>query len=257
MIEHASFINLIYWYNRLLLLHPEDHILLIAPFGFDLAQKNIFSSLISGTRLCLPKSGHLNHLELADTIVKKKITIVNSAPSAFYPLLDTTINDGYKKLFSLKKVILGGEPIAINELLEWSKSEFYNGEVINSYGPTECSDVVSFYTVNNYEWETLKVIPLGVPVDNVRLYILDGHRRLVSLGLPGEIYISGACVARGYLNNPELTTEKFVADPFEPGARMYRTGDLGRWLPDGNIEFLGRGDDQVKIRGYRIEPGEI
>ncbi|WP_036707362.1 AMP-binding protein, partial [Paenibacillus graminis] len=125
----------------------------------------------------------------------------------------------------------------------------------NLYGPTEATVDVTYYDCS--EGEVRAAVPIGKPIDNTRIYIVNKERRIQPLGVAGELCIAGAGVARGYLNKPELTAEKFVADPYHPGERMYMTGDLARWLPDGNIEYLGRMDHQVKIRGYRIELGEI
>jgi len=256
-VKQHSFVNLILWYNKLLELQQEDCVFLMAPISFDLAQKNIFTPLISGARLCLPGELYADYQALANAIVEQGVTVLNSAPSAFYPLLNVAINDNYEKLSSLRKIVLGGEPIMINEVRDWVKSGMYNGTIINSYGPTECTDVVAYYIVNNNEWETIKVIPIGTPVDNCKLYILDSDGELTPVGLTGEIFVAGVCVGGGYLYRPELTAEKFRESPFIKGEWMYRTGDLGRRMPDGNIEFVGRKDNQVKIRGYRVEPGEI
>ncbi|WP_141554470.1 AMP-binding protein, partial [Xenorhabdus kozodoii] len=124
------------------------------------------------------------------------------------------------------------------------------------YGPTETTTFATVYEIDECVG---RKIPIGQPIGNTRIYILDTHGQPVPVGVAGEMYIGGAGVARGYLNRPELTAERFLADPFtaEPGARMYKTGDLGRWLPDGNIDYLGRNDFQVKLRGFRIELGEI
>ena len=165
------------------------------------------------------------------------------------------IETGTGKTYSLEEIITAGEQLKltkeINSLLEKGIS------IVNQYGPTE-AHVVSSYTVpskNNLS----DLPPIGKPVDNTQLYILDGKGKPVPAGVAGELYIAGVQVARGYLNLPELTEEKFVKDIFsnDENARMYRTGDLARWLPDGNIEYLGRSDDQIKIRGYRVELGEI
>jgi len=137
------------------------------------------------------------------------------------------------------------------------QSDNYYADIINSYGPTECTDVVSSYTIDNNEWSNLRTVPIGKPIYNTRLYILNKNLQLVAQGFEGEIYIAGDCVGRGYINQPQLTSEKFIANPFSDGEFMYKTGDLGKWLTDGYVEFIGRTDDQVKIRGYRIELGEI
>ena len=130
---------------------------------------------------------------------------------------------------------------------------------VNTYGPTEASIAATSYEPQVGADAIPDNLPIGRPVPNVRIYLLDGHLNPVPVGVPGELHIGGVGVAQGYFNRPELTAEKFIPDPFsyEPGARMYRTGDLARYLPSGEIEFLGRRDDQIKIRGFRIELGEI
>ena len=156
------------------------------------------------------------------------------------------------KLSAFQILVVAGDRLSDAVAKRWTG----NYEVINAYGPTETT--VCATTYSNSSLDT-KDPPIGRPIANTQIYILDGHGEPVPVGVTGELYIGGAGVARGYLNRPELTAERFLADPFrtEPGARVYRTGDLGRYLPDGNIEFLGRNDFQVKIRGFRIELGEI
>lgn len=257
MVRHNSFTNLVWWYQSALHLQADDCVLLMAPVSFDLAQKNIFAPLISGCRLCVPDDFYGDYYQLADTITARQVTVINSAPSAFYPLLDTIISDHYKKLTSVRNVVLGGEPVLMGELDGLITSGHFHGAVINSYGPTECTDVVSWYKINTDEWHTAGSFPIGIPVNNCRLYILDPQHQQLPMGCIGEIFISGLCVGNGYIYQPALTAEKFVSDPFLPGAVMYKTGDLGRWLPGGVVDFIGRKDEQIKIRGYRIEPGEI
>lgn len=257
MVKHHSFTNLINWYSKVLDLTESDALLLVAPISFDLAQKNIFISLIHGASLCLSERFHLNYGAIADVIFERKITVINLAPSAFYPLLENDVNDGYSKLESLKKVILGGEPINMKKILNWSKSDFFNAEIINSYGPTECTDVVSYYRITDEELQVAEHnIPIGKPINNTQLYVLDADLKCVPIGISGEIYIGGEGVSKGYLNNDILTSSKFIKNPYEEGS-IYKTGDLGKWLPDGNIHFMGRKDDQIKIRGFRVELGEI
>jgi len=162
------------------------------------------------------------------------------------------------KLSTLKQVVLGGESISTARLKPWTDSPFFHALVVNSYGPTECTDVVAFHRVEPITSYGTSV-PVGRPIDNVELYVLDEQLRLVPFGVPGELCIGGVCVGAGYVKRPELNQEKFVAHPFSAteGARIYRTGDRVRYLSDGTIDFLGRIDHQVKLRGYRVELGEI
>jgi amino acid adenylation domain-containing protein/non-ribosomal peptide synthase protein (TIGR01720 family) len=253
MVERRGLQNLMRWYLDDLGLTACDAVLLVSSYNFDLTQKNIFGPLLVGGRLHLAADA-FDPRALVRQIQRERITHINLSPSAFYALVDA---DPDAQLGSLKRVVLGGEPIqaARLALLLEPRPDF-----INSYGPTECSDVVGWHRLSR-ELERYQAapIPLGRPVRNLRLYILDAAGRPVPIGVAGEIVVGGEGVARGYLNRPDLTAERFVPDPFsdKAGARMYRTGDLGRYLPDGTIEYLGRNDDQVKIRGFRIELGEI
>lgn len=257
MIRHHSFTNLIEWYRDMLNLSPADVMLLLAPVSFDLAQKNIFSPLAVGAPLCLSEKLHLEYNAIAETVKREGVTIVNLAPSAFYPLLEEEEYSHFRNLQPLRKVVLGGEPIHTRELDGWRKSAYYNASIINSYGPTECTDVVSWHELSDYELENAKSIPIGKALNNTQLYILDQDLKPVPVGVIGDVYIGGVCVGNGYLNNSQLTAEKFVKNPFDEQRLIYRTGDLGKWLPEGNIVFTGRNDDQVKIRGFRIELSEI
>jgi amino acid adenylation domain-containing protein len=256
MVMHHSFTNLVLWYGRLLAISADDTFLLLAPISFDLAQKNVFAPLIFGAKLCLPEQ-HFDYEGIAQTIAHESVTVVNVAPSAFYPLLDVNVNSGFSKLTSLKKIVLGGEPIKIKEFIPWINSGYCKADVINSYGPTECTDVVSYHVASNNELTAVRTIPIGKAIDNTSLYILTPANQLLPVGFVGEICIGGACVGKGYLRRNTLTSEKFVPNPFRAGEKMYRTGDLGKWLPSGDIEYLGRIDNQLKIRGFRIELGEI
>ncbi|KAG0007450.1 hypothetical protein BGZ81_004863, partial [Podila clonocystis] len=157
----------------------------------------------------------------------------------------------------LKYLLCGGEQVLIEACSEMLR---HGGPVrlINSYGPTETTVNATTYAVTNAVRQ-LDRVPIGRPINNTRLYVLDRHCRPAAIGVVGELYIGGPGVANGYLNRPDLTAERFLPDPFSnmPDARMYKSGDLVRYLPDGNLVFLGRNDDQVKIRGFRIELGEI
>ena len=173
-------------------------------------------------------------------------------------LFNMVINEEAQALSDVKQLLIGGEALSVPHVKK-GIALLPNSDIINGYGPTESTTFTCCYRIPRQLDDNLSSIPIGKPIGNTQVYILDSHLNPVPIGVVGEIYIGGDGVARGYLNRPELTKEKFIANPFssEPGARLYKTGDLGRYLPDGNIEFLGRIDDQVKVRGFRIEPGEI
>ncbi|UQV46663.1 amino acid adenylation domain-containing protein [Janthinobacterium lividum] len=253
LLHQRGVINLNWWYGRQFAFTSTDKVLLLSSFSFDLTQKNIYATLFAGAELHLPPDSY-DPAQFSSYIEEKKITLLNCAPSAFYPLLAT---GGNAELASLRHVMLGGEPIQTGLVRQAFEGAARYPLISNTYGPTEASDVVSFHT-----WDPadpMESLPIGKPIANTQLYLLDSRRQVVAIGVLGELYVGGAGVARGYLNRPELTAERFIADPFsnETGARLYKTGDLGRWLADGSIEYLGRNDFQVKIRGFRIELGEI
>ncbi|MCX6584317.1 MAG: amino acid adenylation domain-containing protein, partial [Candidatus Aminicenantes bacterium] len=257
MVQTVGLLNLLRWYIEEFDIREKDNNLLIAPVGFDLSQKNLFSPFLTGGRLTLASPGVPDYLELAKLIHKEHITIINCAPSVIYPLMDSNDNAGFTRLHSLRAVILGGEPIRADRLLPWVDSGAFHCEIINTYGPTECTDIASFYRIPRETFHLQQVIPIGSPIPNVKVYILDKYLGVLPVGIPGELCIGGIGLSRGYFNNIPLTLEKFAAAPHLPGKKVYRTGDLTRWLPDGNIEFSGRIDHQVKIRGFRVELGEI
>ncbi|WP_413470059.1 amino acid adenylation domain-containing protein, partial [Pseudomonas syringae] len=253
MVEHRGLRNLLDWYIDDLALNAEDAVLLASSYNFDLTQKNILAPLLVGAALHLAEEP-FNPDAIVAQIAAAGITHLNMSPSAFHALVDA---DTDKSMACLRRVVLGGEPIQINML---EKLGLPRPTVINSYGPTECSDVVAWHVADSdlaiYHDRSM---PIGKPIRNMQLHVLDDHGQLLPVGVRGEIHIGGVGVARGYLNLPQLSAERFVANPFadHADARLYKTGDIGRWLPDGTLEYLGRNDDQVKIRGLRVELGEI
>ena len=261
MITKEGFLNLLYWYMSEFGIGEEDNNLLIAPVSFDLAQKNLFSPFLTGGRMTLSAPGIPDYRELTGIIQKDRITMINCAPSVFYPLVEWNADTGFSELRSLRVVVLGGETILLDRLLPWVKSGAFHSEIINTYGPTECTDIATFYRIpGETEAEAVRsqtVITIGKPVANVQIYILDKYLQVLPVKIPGELCIGGIGVSQGYYNNKKLTEEKFAAVTHLPAKKIYHTGDLARWLPDGNIEFLGRIDQQVKIRGYRVEAAEI
>lgn len=254
MVQHRGEINLQNWYTREAALDSSSRCLLISAFGFDLTQKNIFTVLLKGGVLVIPDMDRYDALTVADLIQKHSITLLNCAPSAFYPLLE----DDLQKLSSLRSVFLGGEPIRAEAIHPWLKSAACNATLFNSYGPTECTDVVAYHSINTDE----ALIPLGRSVDNMQLYLLSDENELVPRGAVAEICVAGVGVGLGYLNKSDLTDAAFKSNPFNSdqknhSQKLYRTGDLGKFTHDGQLIYVGRKDFQVKVRGIRIELGEI
>ena len=256
MVEHRGIVNRLTWMQRAYCLTSQDRVLQKTPFGFDVSVREIFLPFLNGAGLVMARpEGHKDLAYLADIIFQEHVTTLNFVPSMLQAFLE---NCEAPKCVGLTRVICGGE-ILPTLLARRFHNLLPNIRLHNFYGPTETTLNATAFDWNIGSDTPSASIPLGRPISNTRIYILDGHGEPVPIGAAGEIYIGGAGVARGYLNRPELTAERFVADPFAeaPDARMYKTGDLGRYLPDGTIEFLGRNDFQVKIRGFRIELGEI
>jgi len=257
-VMHRSAMNLYSWYADEFDMTEEDSCLVISAIGFDLTQKNLFTPLLVGAKVILPESKEYDADCLAKNIHENKITWINCAPSAFYPIIETP--NLQIMLRSLRKVFLGGESIQADRIIPWAKNN--EVEIINSYGPSECTDIAAYHRINIQEVNELVSIPIGKPNPNVQLYVVDKMLNQTPVGVPGELYIGGAGVGSGYYNNEKLTEEKFVANSFyEPNSghsmRLYKSGDKVKRLKNGDIEFIGRFDHQIKLRGFRIEPGEI
>ena len=250
MIEHKSMFNTVFWRKNEYELTTEDNVLQILAFYFDGFVTSFFVPIISGSKvILLAEQESKDPVAMASEISNKNITHFISVPALYTGILEAL---EHKNVQSLKSVTLAGESITYR-IVEQSKKVLPETEIINEYGPTE--NTVATTIMRNVRID--KQISIGKPISNSRIYVVDKNSKLQPVGIIGELCISGDGLARGYLNRPELTKEKFVENPFNPGERMYKTGDLARWLPDGNIEFIGRIDDQVKIRGFRIELGEI
>ncbi|MGH8545411.1 MAG: non-ribosomal peptide synthetase, partial [Gammaproteobacteria bacterium] len=257
MIEHRCLVNYIRAAARLYRLQPEDRILQVASISFDVSVREIFMSLTSGATLVLCPDPRMDAERFFSSCRDWRITLL-SLPTAYWHSLANAIDaEGLRVERSLRLISVGGEKMLADRLAIWRRAAPHL-RLINSYGPTETTVSVTAWEAP-HDCEMPAPIPIGRPLANTTVYILDPYLNPVPIGVPGELCIGGAGLARGYLNRPELTAEKFIANPFsdEPGARLYKTGDLARYLPDGNIEFLGRIDHQVKIRGFRIELGEI
>ncbi|MGN7938192.1 amino acid adenylation domain-containing protein, partial [Pseudomonas sp. 22447] len=244
MIEHRNTVNFLTWAQRSFDAQTLSKTLFSTSLNFDLAVYECFAPLTCGGSIDVVT----NVLELQQG--EHDITLINTVPSALKALLESGgLGEG------VETVNVAGEALK-RSLVEALFEQTQVKRLCNLYGPSETTTYSSWVSMSREEGFAAHI---GKPVANTQFYLLDEHRQPVPLGVPGEIYIGGAGVARGYLNRDDLTAERFLKDPFssETNARMYRTGDLGRYLPDGNIEYLGRNDDQVKIRGFRIELGEI
>jgi amino acid adenylation domain-containing protein len=232
----------------------QDRLLQFASINFDQSVEEIFCTLVAGAALVLRTSSWLTGaIEFWGLCKRRKITVLD-LPTRFWQQLE---QDGAVEIpTSIRLIILGGEAVNSTTLAAWFNRRGHLPKLLNSYGPTEATVVASTHEFDSRisHWKAI-----GRPIANTRIYILDANGEQLAPGATGELHIGSSGVTRGYLNEPNLTAERFMPDPFarETGARMYRTGDLGRWLPDGSIEFLGRSDFQVKIRGFRVELGEI
>ncbi|MGE5340373.1 MAG: amino acid adenylation domain-containing protein [Candidatus Omnitrophota bacterium] len=259
MIEHHSLVNRLNWMQKKYPLDENDTILQKTTYTFDVSVWELFWWSMAGAKLgLLIPGGEKDPGVIMQTIQTQRVTTMHFVPSMLGAFLDyLTAHGQEKRLVSLKRIFASGEALlpAHVERFNGLLTKENRTRLINLYGPTEATIDVSYFDCGMEETE---IIPIGRPIDNIRLYILDSYLHLQPVGVSGELYISGVGLARGYLNRPELTSEKFICCRLsDAGCRLYQTGDLSRWLPDGNIEFLGRIDHQVKVRGYRIELGEI
>lgn len=226
--------------------------LLLSSFSFDSSVAGLFWTLCQGGALCIPaEEDHKAPAYLAGRIARDHISHLLCVPSLYQHLLERHAS----MLSSLKVAIVAGEACP-QHLPALHKQVVPNARLYNEYGPTEATVWCSVFDCDDAT--DTEIIPIGKPINNMKLFILDKHLQALPPGIIGELYVGGAGITRGYLNQSSLTEERFLPNPFsETGERMYKTGDLARYLPDGNIEFIGRNDQQVKIRGYRIELGEI
>jgi amino acid adenylation domain-containing protein len=254
MNEHRAVVNRLLWMQEAYGLGAADRVLQKTPFSFDVSVWEFYWPLLTGAGLVMARpEGHKDPAYLVETIRKGSITTLHFVPSML-PLF--LADRDVPACTSLLRVICSGEALPAAVVRRFHEV-LPDVELHNLYGPTEAAvDVTAWACLPGY---TGTSIPIGRPIANTRIYLLDEQRRPAPIGVAGELHIAGVQVGRGYLNRPELTAERFIADPFsnEADARMYRTGDLARWLPDGNVEYLGRNDFQVKLRGFRIELGEI
>src|SRR5947209_1470841 len=225
-----------------------------APQCFDISLWQLVSALLVGGRtLVVEQEAILDAERFVDKVVEGRVAVLQVVPSYLEVVL-SYLEQHPRELSDLRFVLVTGEALKKELAQRWfaAKPEI---KLVNAYGLTETSDDTNHEIMDRVP--DRQRVPLGRPINNVSVYVVDEHLAPVPLGAPGEIVFSGVCVGRGYINDPERTRQAFMADPHCAGRRLYRSGDYGRWLPNGKLEFLGRRDSQVKIRGFRIEIGEI
>src|SRR6476661_8102513 len=261
MIPHGAIANHCCIIQEAYELVESDRVLQFASINFDASLEQIFPTLIAGATLVLRGSDVWTPTNFQKIISDFGLTVVN-LPTAYWQQLapewaKTQVLDTNSQL---RLVIVGGDVMLPEYVAIWQQSAISRVRLVNAYGPTETTITATLFEIipQLNEDINLKKMPIGRPLPNRTVYILDSYLQPVPIGVPGELYIGGVCLAKGYLNRPELTQEKFIPNPFsDVTERLYKTGDLARYLSNGNIEYLGRIDNQVKIRGFRIELGEI
>lgn len=250
LVEHRALVNRVHWMQKAYPMDHRDIVVQKTPYCFDVSVwEFVWPPMVGAALAFAVPNGHSDAQYMESLIRGVGVTTLHFVPS----MLHTFLDNNREPCDSVRFVFCSGEALDRHSVDRYRKA-FPNAALHNLYGPTEAAIDVTFYDCTKIEYP---FVPIGAPIDNTRIYIVDAHNNPQPVGVPGELHIAGDNLARGYLNRPELTRERFIDNPFEPGARMYRTGDLARWLDDGNIQYLGRIDDQVKIGGVRIETGEI
>ena len=255
MIEHKNLVRLIFNDRIQFDFKDSDVWTMFHSYCFDFSVWEMYGALLYGGKLVvIPKETAKDIKSYLNILKKENVTILNQTPSAFYNLINEELSLGEKEL-DIRYVIFGGEALKPLMLKDW-REKYPDTKLINMYGITETTVHVTFKEITDYEIQH-NISNIGKPIPTLTTYIMDKNTMSVPIGVPGEICVGGDGVGRGYLNRMELTSEKFIENPYKKDEKIYRSGDLGRLLSDGEIEFIGRIDHQVKIRGFRIELGEI
>jgi amino acid adenylation domain-containing protein len=245
------------WYN----FDQEDVWTLFHSYAFDFSVWEIWGALLYGARLVIvPYDVSRSPKDFYNLLVNERVTVLNQTPSAFYQLIQAEETLLPKNDLALRLIIFGGEALELQSLKLWFKRHGdQNPQLVNMYGITETTVHVTYRPITNEDVQSGQGSVIGERIPDLQLYVLDGNLQPVPIGVAGELFVGGAGLARGYLNRPELTVERFIPNPYsnKPGARLYKTGDVARYLPNGDLEYLGRADQQVQIRGFRVEPSEI
>jgi amino acid adenylation domain-containing protein len=258
-IEHRALANYTQYAGDLFALRAEDRVLQFASLSFDVAAEEIFATLARGATLVLRTDEMIASVEdFLAACREQRVTVLDLPTSYWHELAAVAFAEGLRLPEPLRLVILGGEKALPERLAQWREiAGAGRVRLLNGYGPSEATIAATFWEVDEQAPSNLATVPIGRPVANARIYVLDESLEPVPIGVVGELYIGGVGLARGYRNRPDLTAEAFVPDPFHPNERLYRSGDRARYGPEGNLEYMGRIDEQIKVRGFRIEPGEV
>jgi amino acid adenylation domain-containing protein len=253
-IRHAAIARLVFG-NDYATFGPDRVFLQLAPVSFDASTFELWGALLHGAKLVIAPAGLPDFRQLESLLKAHRVTTLWLTTALFHQVVE----DYPQALKGVEELLTGGEVLSVPHICKAQAALGGNLQLVNCYGPTESTTFATCYQIPSHLALEVESMPIGRPIGNTQVYVLDEYRAPVPIGVAGELYIGGAGLARGYLNRPELTAERFVAHPSDDAAqaRLYRTGDLCRWRADGNLEFLGRLDDQVKLRGFRVELGEV
>ncbi|HWK09929.1 MAG TPA: amino acid adenylation domain-containing protein, partial [Vicinamibacterales bacterium] len=257
LLEHRGLVNHHIAVAKAFGLSEADRVLQFALLGFDICLEELFPSWLTGAAVVF-RTDTIAGREFLDWLDRRRITVMDVPTAFWHEWVHDLRSLNAKPPASLRLLIVGGERASRQVLTVWQAIVGPDVRWLNTYGPTEASVIATLHEpAYDPEGRDTSEIPLGKPIANVQVYVLDPQMQPVPVGVPGELYIGGAGLARGYLNRPEQTAERFIPSPFAASGLLYRTGDLAKYRHDGSIEFVGRSDDQVKIRGFRVEPGEV
>ena len=259
-VTHRSVVNHNFEIIRKGELTSQDRVLQFVSINFDAAVEEIFPCLISGATLVLREDGLVTSIEeFTKLIERERITFLDLPTTYWHEWVHELAAFKQQVPESVRLVIVGGDKASQDRYVAWQNAAGQKVKWLNTYGPTEGTVIATMYDPIAENWEQLSQLPIGRPIANSKIYILDSELNMTPVGVPGELHIGGLPVARGYINAPEITAEKFIPDHLSenPGGRLYKTGDLARYLAEGTIEFLGRTDFQIKVRGFRVELGDV
>lgn len=256
VVHHAGVARLLAWYQQAVGGEAMRALVISNP-SFDLTQKNLFAPLMCGGQVLFPCMDRFDPLAVLEAIVKHQVTVINCTPTAFISLLQEAREQEYAALDSLRHVVLGGEPVLLAPLRQWQQSRPTACRFINSYGPTECADVVAWHLLEYPLTQQQEPVPLGRAIPGALLSVVDQHGQLLPAGVSGELMIDGDSVGLGYHQRPDITARQFLSGGAGVNQRRYLTGDRAVLREDGNLYYLGRSDRQIKLNGYRIEIEEI